>query len=683
VAGVRAVHLAFRPYTKAGAVTSQAVQALHANEVFQEGYRGKGVTIGILSDSFNTSGDPDTALTDVQTGDLPHTAAIPGGEGLKALIEDFPNGTDEGRGMAQILHDMAPSASLCFATAEGGEVHFAENIKKLAGEFEGCNADVLVDDIGYFGEPFFSDGVITEAINHVATSRKSNGRRTVYFSAAGNNDGETYGSEFRKVSVARAKKLAGLPVDLSTIPSSIDIGGGFHDFDPAGKVSIIQPLFILGNPILVFQWNDPFDAGGITTSYSLLLFDSSGRFIASSDIDSNASGADNAFVTDEPIQAIGFDTSGTQGFAQYYLAIARSSHGSQVANQLEYTVFDGAIIAPYLGEINTPAVYGHAGGRHTISVAAYDVNRAPFSATAPFVPELEDYTSPGPVRIFFDDNGNRLGRPEVRRKPDIACVDGVFTTFFGQFFLPTDNFPRFFGTSAAAPCAAGIGALMLDKARRNGGPGDLSPGEIKDTMIDSAPRHDADPYFAKGVSFLGDGGRLKVAVQGQSQTSIQVPTDFTVSLNNAPHMSLTDLKIHLPHSADLNFFINLDQSNNQSNYFPFVIGSQSGGIVAKLASPAPAGGGFFGQSPDLEVKFSGFHSGGFIQFDVDRLDPNVGYLDDDADRLGNASYTATLVDGGGRRTTVTGSIVNELNHEWTPFDGFGLIDAQDAVGAVP
>ncbi|MDQ2950191.1 MAG: hypothetical protein M3Y27_30350, partial [Acidobacteriota bacterium] len=100
------------------------------------------------------------------------------------------------------------------------------------------------------------------------------------------------------------------------------------------------------------------------------------------------------------------------------------------------------------------------------------------------------------------------------------------------------------------------------------------------------------------------------------------------------------------------------------------------------ASPAPAVGALFGESAELEVKFSGFRSGGFIQFDVDRADPTVGYLDDDADRLGGAAYTAVLVDGSGKKTMVTGTIANDSGHQWTRFDGFGLIDAQDAVAAV-
>jgi hypothetical protein len=77
--------------------------------------------------------------------------------------------TDEGRGMAQLIHDMAPKARLGFATAGSSPQQFADNIRSLAGlpgsprAVPGFSADIIVDDVIFLTEPMFSDGVVTRA----------------------------------------------------------------------------------------------------------------------------------------------------------------------------------------------------------------------------------------------------------------------------------------------------------------------------------------------------------------------------------------------------------------------------------------------------------------------------------------------------------------------------------------
>jgi subtilisin family serine protease len=49
----------------------------------------------------------------------------------------------------------------------------------------------------------------------------------------------------------------------------------------------------------------------------------------------------------------------------------------------------------------------------------------------------------------------------LRDKPELAAPDGGNTAFFGTD-VDHDGFPNFFGTSAAAPAAAGVAALLME-----------------------------------------------------------------------------------------------------------------------------------------------------------------------------------------------------------------------------
>ena len=91
---------------------------------------GSGVTVGILSDSFDRaataiSGGPIAthAHEDVLDGDLPGTGNPCGNADAGRRPRRLPagEGADEGRAMAQIVHDLAPGAEIDFATAFTGE----------------------------------------------------------------------------------------------------------------------------------------------------------------------------------------------------------------------------------------------------------------------------------------------------------------------------------------------------------------------------------------------------------------------------------------------------------------------------------------------------------------------------------------------------------------------------------
>jgi len=135
-------------------------------------------------------------------------------------------------------------------------------------------------------------------------------------------------------------------------------------------------------------------------------------------------------------------------------------------------------------------MYGHTAGDGVVSVGA-----VPWWEAPRFDPENqgptpnidpEPFTSRGgSIPKFFNADGTF--DESTGFSPDLAAVDGNNTSFFGQPSggLPPidgepDGFPNFFGTSAAAPNAAAVAALLLEEN------GNCSPSEIEGALEDSA-----------------------------------------------------------------------------------------------------------------------------------------------------------------------------------------------------
>ena len=156
-------------------------------------------------------------------------------------------------------------------------------------------------------------------------------------------------------------------------------------------------------------------------------------------------------------------------------------------------------------------------GRHAIAagcngVAAYDVFK-------PNVPQ--DFTSGGPALIFFDRNQNLYPTPEVRLQPRLAAANGSNSTWGGAQGDSGNDVDtgggQFYGTSAAAPHAAGIAALVLDA---KGGPGTVSPTQMRTILQNSTFPHDLDPYMVTGVARTSNGGKVTVTIRSDN-TAIQ------------------------------------------------------------------------------------------------------------------------------------------------------------------
>jgi subtilisin family serine protease len=75
-------------------------------------------------------------------------------------------------------------------------------------------------------------------------------------------------------------------------------------------------------------------------------------------------------------------------------------------------------------------------------------------------PVLKPFSSSGTTPILFNTAGTGLGTAAPGEQPQIVAPDGGGTTFF-DIDVDGNGFPNFFGTSAAAPQAPAVAALIL------------------------------------------------------------------------------------------------------------------------------------------------------------------------------------------------------------------------------
>ena len=481
LAGVDSVKLSLAPRHHAGKVPGQGAKVLNALTAQGNGYLGAGIMVGALSDSYNKLGTtyPVHAAQDVASGDLPGTGNPEGYTTPVNLLKDYTGtGTeDEGRAMLQIIHDVAPAATEAFYTADVSEADFAAGITAL--QAAGCN--VICDDVGYYDEPFFSDGVVAQAVD------KASAAGATYFSSAGNDGNSGYRATFSPVNndtTAQGLLLSEGGITYSGITASESaVLSKFHSFgtNPDGTPILVQKVFVpLTNSssyagTLIFQWDDPSSVtvGGvkqITTDYDILVFSVAANGAAT--YQSTKSGRGSNFTTNQPIEIpSGTLTAGTQyEFVIVLTNRADNNTGGPARDQATHIRW---VVETDASQIIADFVNRPTSKRTAIPARRPARARRPTSTTTSSTRPLPPRTTPRSSRrsaptarrsIYFDAAGNRLATPVTRKQPLLSTVDGVSTTFFPPATGtvapgPTnpvndsdgDGYPNFFGTSAAAP----------------------------------------------------------------------------------------------------------------------------------------------------------------------------------------------------------------------------------------
>ncbi|WP_410627754.1 S8 family serine peptidase [Amycolatopsis sp. cmx-8-4] len=408
------------------------------------GVSGSGVKVCVLSDGVDSLAKSQTA------GELPTVDVLSGQKGSG----------DEGTAMLEIVHDLAPNATLGFATAFTSEASFAANIRALRTT---SHCQIIVDDVSYFDESPFQDTQVAQAVNDVTAAG------VLYFSSAGNSGNATdgtsgyYEGDFR----ASSTKISG-------------VTGTPHDFDPSATTQNFDALSAgsLGKPVTLF-WSDPW--GRSANDYDLFILNSAGSVVASSE--NGQSGSQNPYeIANVPATGSG-----------YKVAVVKYSGADRF---IALNVIRGRFVAS--GSLKAFSTNGVTNG-HSAAASAFSVAAAP--AAGAFTRPLETgdpanpagpypgvftasskwerFSSDGKRHLFYNADGTAITAGNVsstggttRNKPDITAADGVSTSVTG--------FQPFFGTSAAAPHAAAIAALLLS------GKPTATPAQIRSALVSSA-----------------------------------------------------------------------------------------------------------------------------------------------------------------------------------------------------
>jgi subtilisin family serine protease len=430
--------------------------------------------------------------------------------------------------MAQLAHDVAPGSPIQFHTAFTSELDFALGMLRLNKE----GSKVIVDDVIYFDENMFSDGLLAQAADATVTGSNlaivdGNPGGSTYFSSAGNQARLSYEAPYSEVSIGAP---ASGNLNGNGTPATLhvqDFGGG----DTVQEVHIDQGGFILFS----FQWDQPFLtstffahlfdgktaeeaaalAKGATGDLDLLIYNENGTLVplcppgVSKGITCQLAGTRNIGGNAVDITLL-FNGSQKGVSNNYFLRIIRA--GGEAPQHVKWVAFEEAGTMQVLThDTKSGTAYGHANAANVIGVGASSFYLtgafdAEFSAEVKDTPGacipacLNDFSSAGNIPAYLDKFGNpNPPSAQTRLNPWLTGPDGGNTTFFFQdsnfddddgdgcnspfatFITPclgniATELPNFFGTSASAPHVAAVAALMLQK-----NPG-LTAAQIRDIM---------------------------------------------------------------------------------------------------------------------------------------------------------------------------------------------------------
>ena len=250
------------------------------------------------------------------------------------------------------------------------------------------------------------------------------------------------------------------------------------------------------------EWSDPL--GSSTNDYDFFVTDSTGTTLKGFSVTVQNGSQDPVEELDE--KSIGGNY--TNAAAGDLLVITQTTGAANRFLRIDTNRGE-------LATFTNGSTAGHSAASATFGVAATFWDSAKTGAKAIKATDahpVETFSSDGPRHIFYFPDGTPITAGNfsstggsILQKPDATAVDGVSTE--------TPGFSPFFGTSAAAPHAAGIGALVKSVNPN------LTNRQIRNILTSTAVDNEAS-----GVDVNGGYGVLDALAACISAAATATPT---------------------------------------------------------------------------------------------------------------------------------------------------------------
>ncbi|HXP66068.1 MAG TPA: S8 family serine peptidase, partial [Steroidobacteraceae bacterium] len=252
---------------------------------------------------------------------------------------------------------------------------------------------------------------------------------------------------------------------------------------------------------------------------------------------------------------------------------------------------------------------------------------------------------------YFDTEGNRLRHPDVRAVPQLTGADGVDTTFFGGSDPDGTGFQNFFGTSAAAPDVAAVGALVLQAA---GGSGSLAPHALYSRLQETA-----SPIALPDDRSIASATAGPVMLLMNGEDWVRSNTYFQLSVGSDSKHFVSSITFDATKPG-------LTWSTNPNR---FSIGDTNSVQITDVTATV---NGFVWT---LQFAPGSFGRGDEFTFGMSVFAPIEGSTQEDPDRFRGMTMTVVMDDG----RTFKGKVTADEPQKQNRYTGFGLVNAAKAI----